>query len=211
MGGGVLESDAVLQFDEGALAIRKELEQRHLQLQQYESINRKLAAHIGKYNGLFARLCVVWHCILHAGGNVPAIISEATAQRVKDFLHDFLLPHALAFYAGILGLSDDHDRLAAVAGYILSNKLNRVTNRDIQRGVRTMRKLERRDVEAIFEQLDALGWITRTPAPRPSDPPHWVVNPAVHEKFAARAQAEAERRERARELLASLQPREEAP
>jgi hypothetical protein len=65
-----------------------------------------------------------------------------------------------------------------------------------------MRKLERRDVDAIFEQLDALGWVTRVPGARPSDPPHWVVNPAVHQKLAERGRAEAERRQRVRGMIA---------
>ena len=72
---------------------------------------------------------------------MPAIITEATARRVAGFLHGFLLPHALAFYAGVLGLSNDHDRLAAVAGYILAHKLERITNRDVQRGDQSMRNL----------------------------------------------------------------------
>ena len=193
-----------LKFDDGALAIREELERKHLEFQQWETINRKLAAHIGKYNGIFARLCVVWHCVEHSEGDIPACINEDTARRVKGFLHGFLLPHALAFHGGILGLSDDHDRLASVAGYILAHKLERITNRDVQRGDRSMRNLTRRETEAIFEQLDALGWITRTPGPRPSDPPHWIVNPAVHQKFAERAKAEAERRERERAMISGL-------
>jgi hypothetical protein len=153
---------------------------------------------------------VIWHCIEHANGDMPASITEATARRVESFLHKFLLPHAMAFYAGVLGLSNDHDRLTAVAGHVLAHKLERVTNRDIQRGDRTMRKLTRRDVDAIFEQLDALGWVIRTPGPRPSDPPHWIVNPVVHQKFAERGQAEAERRQRARTMLADLLPRKAA-
>ena len=135
---------------------------------------------------------------------MPAVITEATARRVAGFLHGFLLPHALAFYAGVLGLSNDHDRLANVAGYILAHKLERITNRDVQRGDRTMRNLKRRETEAIFEQLDAFGWVTRTPGPRPSDPPHWIVNPAVHQKFAERAEAERKRREREREAIDDL-------
>ena len=69
MTGGLLHTVAPLKFDDGALAIREELEKKHLELQQCESINRKLASHIGKYNGIFARLCVVWHCVEHAGGD----------------------------------------------------------------------------------------------------------------------------------------------
>jgi hypothetical protein len=175
-----------------------------LDLSACETVNRKLAAHIGKYDGIFARLCVIWHCVESPHGQLARVISEATARRVGAFLHGFLLPHALAFYAGVLGLSNDHDRLTAVAGYILAHKLERISNRDIQAGVRSMRGLDRREVEALFDQLDAFGWINRVPGPRPSAPPHWQVNPAVHTKFAARAQAEAERRERDRAMIQEL-------
>jgi len=196
--------ETTLRFDDGAQNLRQELERRHLQLQSIEALNRKLAAHIGKYDGIFARLCVVWHCVENAGSNLPLVITEATARRAAGFLHNFLLPHAFAFYAGTLGLSNDHDRLAAVAGYILTRKLDRITNRDVQRGDRTMRGLERQEIEAVFEQLDALGWIDRVAGHRPTDPPRWIVNPAVHDKFAERAEAEKGGRERERETIASL-------
>ncbi len=117
----------VLRFDDGAQTIRQNLEAKHLELQKsFETINRKLAAHIGKYDGLFARLCVIWHAVENAGWEVlPCTITEDVAARVERFLHGFLLPHAIAFYAGMLGLSDDHDSLAAVAGYILARRLER--------------------------------------------------------------------------------------
>ena len=199
-----LGDETTLRFDEGAQHLRQELERKHLELQSIEALNRKLAAHIGKYDGIFARLCVVWHCVENAGDRLPAVIAEATARRAGDFLHRFLLPHAVAFYAGTLGLSNDHDRLAAVAGYILARKLERITNRDVQRGDRTMRGLERREIDSVFDQLDALGWIDRVPGPRPTDPPHWIVNPTVHAKFAERAKAEKGRRERERAMIVDL-------
>ena len=139
-----------LEFDDDAQAIRRRLAQKHLELMGLEVINKKLAAHIGKYDAFFARLCVVFHCVEHLSGptqanmafaqerptqpqsgGLPRIITAATAERVAKFLHQFLLRHAAAFYAGILDLSDDHDRLAAVAGHILAHKLDRVTNRDV--------------------------------------------------------------------------------
>jgi hypothetical protein len=42
---------APLRFDDAALAIREGLERRHLDLMACEIVNRKLAAHIGKYDG----------------------------------------------------------------------------------------------------------------------------------------------------------------
>jgi len=101
--GGVADG-TVLRFDEKAQAYRQELERKHLDLQSCESINRKLASHIGKYDGIFARLCIVWHCVEAAPGALPRVISEETARRAGAFLHGFLLPHAIAFYAGVLGL-----------------------------------------------------------------------------------------------------------
>jgi hypothetical protein len=194
----------VLRFDEKAQAYRQELERKHLELQSCESINRKLASHIGKYDGIFARLCVIWHCVEAAPGTLPSVISEGTARRAGAFLHGFLLPHAIAFYAGVLGLSNDHDRLEAVAGYILARKLERVSNRDIHHGDRTMRRLSRLETEAVLDQLDALGWVDRVPGPRASSPPQWIVNPVVHTKFAKRAAAEAERRARERKIIAAM-------
>ncbi len=194
-----------LRFDAEGQAIRREMERRHLQLMSAECFNKKLAAHIGKLDGLFARLCVLWHCVENAGArNLPPLIPAGVASRVASFLHDFLLRHSVAFYAGIMGLADDHERITAVAGYILAHKLETVTNRDVQRGDRTMRGLEHAEIRRIFEQLDALGWLKQTPGKRPTDPPHWRVDPAVHKLFADRAAAEERRRSEARAMIAEL-------
>jgi hypothetical protein len=206
LGGVTLDFNGtgVLRFDDGAQAYRQELERKHLDLQACKTINRKLAAHIGKYDGIFARLCVIWHCVESEPGQLPGVISEATARRVGAFLHGFLLPHALAFYAGVLGLSNDHDKLTDVAGYILAHKLTRITHRDVQMGIKSMRGSDKREMEALFDQLDGLGWINLVPGPRSSSPAYGHVNPAVHTKFAARAQAEAERRARDRAIIQEL-------
>jgi hypothetical protein len=123
---------------------------------------------------------------------------------VAEFLHGFLLRHAFAFYAGTLGLSDDHDRITAVAGYILAHKLNVITNRDVQRGDRTMRGLDRPSIARIFEQMEALGWVEAEPGRRATDPSRWKVNPEVHLRYAARAEQERRRRKEARAVIAEL-------
>jgi hypothetical protein len=188
-------------FNEGARAIRSRLETQHLELMGLQSVNKKLAAHIGKYNGLFARLNVLWH---HLEEHEGFSVDEQTANRVAKFLHQFLLPHAIAFYSGTLGLSDDHDRLAAVAGYILARKLEWITPRDVARGDRTMRGLKRHEVENIFHQLAALGWVELVPGRRRTDPPRWYVNEEVHKLFAERGAKEEERRSRERAMIVKL-------
>ena len=117
-------------------------------------------------------------------------------------MHRFLLRHALAFY-GMLGLSDEHDRLQAVAGYILARKREVITKRDVQQGDRTMRKLGSKEIENVFAHLEALGWVERTSGPR-RDSLHWKVNPVVHLLYADRAKMELKRRKKAREEIAAL-------
>ncbi len=196
--------NATLRFDDGAQAYRQELELKHLNLLSLEFVHRKLASHIGKYDGIFARLCVIWHCIenMVGFGDIPAVISETTARRVGAFLHGFLLPHAMAFYTTVLGLSNDHDCVTAVAGYILSHGLTKITNRDLKRGDRVMRRLSPEAGLAVFEQLEAFGWLERAPSPLRGAPAHWLVNPAVHQKFAERAKVEAARRAEVRKTIA---------
>ena len=207
-----IAKDEYWSFSTEAQSVRRKLEAKHLSLQSLERINRKLASHIGKYDGLFARLCLVWHFVEHFEPTVnqcyssiiPKEITGATAQRVADFLHEFLLPHALAFYSGVLSLSDDHDRLQSLAGYILARRLEVVKNRDVQRGDRQMRGLKDHEIRVIFEQLEALGWLKRVDPPKPSSPPHWHVNPVVHIKFEARGSQERKRRKETQKVIQEI-------
>jgi len=200
-----------LRFDAGAQKYRNELDAKHCSLSAgVMSFNPKLASHIGKYNGIFARLCVVWHCCEHASGKLPTTISEKTAKQAGGFLHGFLLPHALAFYSSIHGTSDDHDQLADIAGYILSRKLTSLTSRDVKRDIRTMKKFDKRTWETVLNQMEAWGWLDVVPGPRPTSPPQGAINPMVHRKFAAKAKEETERRKRVRETMAALGMRQAA-
>jgi len=66
------------------------------------------------------------------------------------------------------------------------------------------RGLKEHETRPLLEQLSALGWLERVDPPRPSLPPHWRVNPAVHEEFTDRAVREAERREATRNMISKL-------
>jgi len=188
-----------LQFDEGARIIRSELERKHhKQVVDTEVFNKKLAAHVGKFDGLFPRLCIIWHCIENRNNpdGLPILVSEATARRVADFLSNYIMSHSVAFYAGVIGLADDHDAIQDVAGYILANRLDTITMRTLGRGSRAMRKLTRDDGAKIFEQLEAFGWVEQVH--KRSDAPSWKVNPEVHVMFEKKAEEERQRRQDAR-------------
>lgn len=188
--------DLSFRFDDEAQKLRADLERKHHgMVQSMEKINKKLSTHIGKYDGMFPRMCLLWHVIENVDATeIPLEINACTARRVARFLHDFVLRHAMAFYAGIVGLSEDQDVLEDVAGHILAHRLESVTMRTIQRGSRRMRKLTREEGARIFEQLEAMGWLEQMH--RRSDAPSWKVNERVHELYEERAEKEAaERRE----------------
>lgn len=196
-------TEVSLKFDSAAQDLRHELSERHHEMQgSWEILNKKLAAHIGKYDGLFARLCIVFHCIESTSPRPASVVSFDTARRVADFLHDFLFPHALAFYQNVLGLSDRHDAVLATAGWILAHQPQKITVRDVRRGDRTMREMDVEQAEEVLRKLDAMSWVEPLQSVR-RDSVTYVVNPAVFEEFAQRAEKEKARRERVRELIAS--------
>jgi hypothetical protein len=193
-----------LRFDAGAQRVRDELEiEHHGLVRVHEGFNKKLSSALGKQDGVFARLCVIWHCIENAHQSfLPELVSEDTAQRVAAFMRAFTRPHLTDFYTGTLDLPDEHERLIAIAGFILTRKPDILTNREVQAAVRSMRKLTSKDVTPVLEQLEALGWVFRSEQRRAGAPPVWRVNPAVHAHYAARARAERKRREDMRAIVA---------
>lgn len=192
-----------LRFDDRARAIREELEEKHLGLMHaLEGVSPKLASHFGKYDGLFARLCVLWHCIEHANSLQPPVeIGLPVAERVAAFMERFLRPMAVAFYSGVLGLSAGHDDLMALASHIVAKGVQEVKAREVQSAGQSFRHWTADQVRVLCEKLEAFGWLARgEPGPK-SNTPRWLVNPAVHQMFAEQARKEAARRESAREAL----------
>lgn len=195
--------DCQLQFDEDAQAVRAELTAKHhADVIRFEAFNKKLSSHIGKYDGLFPRLCVVFHCVEHVTGPnkdepLSLHISGCTARRVADFMADYIMRHAYAFYLGAGGLTEGYAEIVDVAEYILAHKLETVTVRTLTRNVRSIRKISRsEDVTALMDRLEDFGWLDRVQ--KRADAPSWTVNPDVHAIFAAKAVSEAERRKEIR-------------
>ena len=188
----------VIKFSPAAQEVRRRLEKHHSALMACELGYRKLASHIGKYDGVFARLCLIFHCIERPWADD---ISEDVALRVEAFLHKFLLPHAVSFYADMV--RGGKDRIADIAEHILAHRLTEVTARDVGRCVRSTKNLSSKDVRDDLETLEALGWLTREQGAR-VDSVTWKVNPRCHELFAEKAAAEKARRGEAYAQLKSI-------
>lgn len=196
------QGHTVLHFSDGARVIRDKLEAQHLELSMaLETVSPKLAAHYGKYDGIFARLCLIFHCIDSAYRQLPLEISEDTAVRVADFMAEFIRPSAIAFYAGVLGMSAGHEELISLASLIVAKGMGEISARDVQRSGQSMKHVTAEQFRQIAEKLEAFGWVERGEPKPKSNTPRWIVNPRVFSMFADRAELEMARRNAAREAL----------
>jgi hypothetical protein len=194
---------APLQFDDRARTVRERLEAEHLDLvRALETISPKLAAHFGKFDGLFARLCVLWHCVETEQGTQPAeFINGDTAERVARFMAEFIRPSSIAFYSGLLGMSAGHEDLLALASWIVAAEIDEVKARDVQSSSQSFRHYTAEQVRTLCEKLEAFGWGEWADPVRNSNTRRFVVNPAVHSRFAERGREERERRAHHREII----------
>ena len=72
-----------------------------------------------------------------------------------------------------------------------------------------MKKLtDHRASLAVFEQLEAFGWLARLPQQGNQTSPRFRVNPRVRQLFAERTMKEAAHRSKVKELLANLAKKE---
>lgn len=155
----------------------------------------------------FGRLALVFHVIEWLStedgsslmGPPPELVSLETARRARRYLTEFIYPHALAFYRGVLGSSPIEEDARWIAGYILTYEMALIANRDIQQAYTRLKKPEKRGaLIAAMQYLHENEWIRPV---RGQPPTSWTVNPVVHVRFAERARAERERRGLLREKI----------
>jgi hypothetical protein len=199
---GNLSGGQPIMFSAQARTVRERLEIEHDQLaRSLESVSAKFGSHVGKYHGIFARLCLIWHCIESEGTIASAEISGELAERVARFMRDFIQPSGRAFYVDTLGVSPDHDKMMSLANLIVAKSLSEVTSHDVQKSTQSLRGISADELRALCEKLESLGWLNRAdPGPK-SKTPKWMVNTAVHELFAERGIIERDRRAVAKKAI----------
>lgn len=167
-----------------------------------------LIGHLSKWEGLWPRLVLVYHCwgCALAGkhpGTTP--VSARTTGRVTRFMKEFLLPQSLRFYGGLAGAGDSVYGIAQkVASMILSERSARVTSRELHRSVNAWRVTSEQNRRAAIQLLKECGWIIASESGRMGGESAWIVAPQVHAMFAERAQQERKRRTEARDGMRSL-------
>jgi hypothetical protein len=112
-----------------------------------------------------------------------------------NFIRRVVAPSTFRLYRE-LGLEGDPDA-RWVAGFILAGMLDRITAYEVGHAYRGLRG-DVPGVIRVMELLEHAGWVRGDGHPKR---PKWEVNPAVHARFASRAQAEREHRARVQQLM----------
>lgn len=194
----------VVEACHGAHAIRRRLFRLIERIEADPILPAPLKEATSKWRGLLARLALVFHCIelaeLRLAGNRPDPITmqtpkPATVEKACNFIMRIVVPSTFRFHTeiGSTGISETHARW--VAGYVLSRRLQSITARDIGRAYGAVRG---KGVEIVqtMDLLDHAGWVI--PDADKAKGAAWLINPRVHDAFAAQAAAEKARRNTAR-------------
>lgn len=197
-------------FAEAAHEHREAINNLAAALAAMPDVSNRMKSALGKWPGLFARLCLLFHLIDTADARAQrgpedwsAMVTGQTAQRVAEFMREILLPH-LRRADAVMFSTDQTGHARWIAGFILAKRLDRVTTRDITRAYGALRPPEAKaELAATMDSLVAVGWLEPEMPDNPAKPVFsWLVNPRVHQSFADRAEKEARRRAEAKGLIA---------
>jgi putative DNA primase/helicase len=183
-------------FTPEGLAIFREWYVEHYRALEDIDPTDPLKGHFSKYDGLFARLAIVRHLIcyvLDPSGLEPARVDDYTAIASRDFIDDYLRPHARKIYRR-LGRGTAYHNARRIGQWIVENPdMTVFTARDVSRkewsGLTGKDENTGRDhLRAALTYLDNVaGWVRSKEKPagpsggRPTL--QYLVNPHVHRSF----------------------------
>lgn len=198
-----------VKFSMEAQAVRMRLEDKIFEMRESSVVSGSFLSHISKWEGLFPRLCLVYHVIdCSSRGVYPTEdISLDTAEAVYSFMMGYLFKHSAQFYIDGLAKSENMERTRWVAGYILANESKTITRRDISRSYRQMRNATVWEFKKVMSALEAAEWVRPDPNGNTCQdgvPKRYVINPQIHEQFAARAEKEKATREKAKAVISDI-------
>lgn len=191
-----------------AQAIRKGIIDEAYRLINLKFCSSAFMSHMGKWEGLSARLMLTYHAIECASKGVhpeAAPITEDTAMRVSLLMRSFLLQNAVAFYSNVGNETTHGKRIRAIAGMILARGESAIARRDIAHGYEQWRHMKEWERDTCMNSLVESGWLQ--PMEKRSidrSPTRYLVNPALFDTFAAKQQAEIRRREEWHDFYKSM-------
>lgn len=200
-----MDGGFVVRFSPAAFKIRQLFEKERTALLQHE-MAPELASHIGKLEGMFPRLCLIWHLIgLASHGQHPGpneLITEDSADRVSDFLLVWQLSHIRQFWNEIMGGGPSAAFASRMFLYILAHRVERLLHNKhiVQPHYTEWHPMPIYERKAVINRLEGAGIIQIDHTAKRNHegfPMAYKVNPAVHDgRFAQQAEQERIRRKR---------------
>ena len=208
----------VVKMSEEAAEVGADLRRTRMMIQKLPTLNQGLSEHLSKWDGLWARLCLILHLIKFVTGqegrapivdimsqNGSSVITEArkvskeTAEQARDLLTKFYLPEAVRMYTEVLSKDDKMQHARWIAGHILAHGVKDISVYQIGRVYRPLAK-DHRLLGETMKALELMGWLWEAggkAAVGDFRKMKWKIHPRVHELFADRAKAEKSRRAKA--------------
>lgn len=166
-----------------------------------EAEQARLANHVGKWHGLWARLTLTLHgieCALRDVYPSSVAIDAATAERAEALIRTVLWPQTVGFYEamddGAAGASTlVPGDVLKVAEHVLAKVWTHVVPSMLPEHVKRFRYRDQRQKAEVMQALTDLGWVRPAAlrvGPGRQAAGRWEVNAAVHDgRFAAKAGA----------------------
>jgi hypothetical protein len=192
----------LLTATEGARAYRVKIRERRVALVEAQAYPLPMLGEIGKYEGTWARLALIYHLFDGAG---TGEVSEEAGRWAYNAIVNIIEPHAAYFYTEIMGFEyANQEDMLTIAGWLLTSKKRaRIKIREIQRSS-GRRNHTSKHVSEIMAMLVARDWADE------ADRGCWKVNPRIYTDLAARHKQETDRRRAAWRLIeASAKARRE--
>lgn len=180
-----------VRLSSGAAIFREDVARIAKALRDLPTTPAGLRDNLAKWNGMFARMCLVFHLSEYAAmKEYPSMeVSKETARRVRDLFIRLLLPEAVRVYSELLvddTAETNHARW--IAGHILSRKWETISRRDIGRAYGALRGKDDA-ISRAMNILATMSWVE--PVKRPDGTVReWTVSPAAHRIYAQRAETE---------------------
>lgn len=192
-----------VRLSDGAIDVMRDIEERLKAYRAVDTLPLRLRSHLGKWDGLFCRLALLYHVIERMDHAEPhgGLVSQDNAERVRFFLLTYLLPHTMAFYDDVLGNSGALAHVQWIAGYLLAKGEPEVSTRDIFRAYRPWRALAQAQRDQIMATLETCGWVRPIDRTRRQTCARWAVNPGLDEQYKAQKEQEQQRREDVKKRL----------
>ena len=171
------DSPAAVVLHEKAHQHRENIDALGRAMEALPDTSPRLRAAFGKWPGMFARLCLIFHLINIAdarqmGATPPVldVVPENIARQVAHFMHDILLPHLLRAEAVMFSTAQT-THAQWIAGHILAHGLDRITTRDVVRAYRALSSPEDKDeLAAVMASLVSVAWVEPEPPKNPVKP-----------------------------------------